>query len=140
MDNNTQDTLPAIRNTFMLNAPIEKVWDVVSTSEGIASWFMPNNFKAEVGHQFEINAGPFGMSPCKVTTIDPPNKLSFEWGKDWMLTFELKDIDNKTEFTLTHSGWDANKVTEFGQSHEEVRKMMSGGWVGLEAKLVSLFA
>jgi uncharacterized protein YndB with AHSA1/START domain len=137
MENNTQDTLPAIRNTFILNAPIRKVWDAVATSEGIAAWFMPNNFKPEPGYQFEINAGPFGMSPCIVKTIDPPNQLSFHWGKDWLLTFELKELDNKTEFTLIHSGWQANKVTEFGQPHEDVRNIMSGGWMGLQGKLAA---
>src|SRR4051812_27749676 len=98
MENNTQETLPAIRNTFILNAPIQKVWETVSTSEGIASWFMPNNFQPQIGFAFELDAGPYGQSHCTVKEIDPPNKLSFNWGRDWLLTFELKELDNKTEF------------------------------------------
>jgi uncharacterized protein YndB with AHSA1/START domain len=137
MENKTQDTLPAIRNTFMLNAPISKVWDAVATSEGIASWFMPNDFQPEAGYEFHLEAGPYGKSPCKVKEIDPPNQLSFHWGKDWLVTFELKELENKTEFTLTHSGWEANKVTEFGEAHEDVRNKMSGGWVGLQKSLAA---
>jgi uncharacterized protein YndB with AHSA1/START domain len=75
------------------------------------------------------------MSPCKVTVVDPPNKLSFNWGKDWTLTFELKDLGDQTEFTLIHSGWDANKVTEFGAPHTAVRGNMEQGWAGLVKKL-----
>lgn len=46
-------------------------------------------------------------------------------GKDW----ELKALeDGKTEFTLIHSGWDADKTTEFGQPHTVVRKIMDDGW------------
>jgi uncharacterized protein YndB with AHSA1/START domain len=134
-NNNKQGTLPDIRQTLVLNAPIQKVWDAVATSEGIAAWFMPNNFRAEMGYEFHLEAGPFGNSPCKVTVLEPPTCLTFEWGKDWSLTFELTDLQGKTEFTLIHSGWDVNKVTEFGQSHEEIRNKMSGGWIGLVQKL-----
>ncbi|MCY9513993.1 SRPBCC family protein [Paenibacillus apiarius] len=137
MDHNSKNTLPDIRQTLVLNAPIQKVWDAVATSEGIAAWFMPNNFQPIEGYEFELNAGPFGMSPCKVTEIDPPNRLSFNWGKDWTLTFELVDLDGKTEFTLIHAGWDADKVTEFGQSHATVRDRMNQGWTGLQQSLAA---
>lgn len=135
MEQNTSNTLPDIRRTEVFNAPIQKVWDAVATSDGIAAWFMPNDFQPEVGYEFHLNAGPFGMSPCKVTELDPPHRLSFNWGKDWTLTFELKDLGGKTEFTLIHGGWDPSKVTEFGQSHAEVRKRMDEGWTGLQKKL-----
>lgn len=134
-NNNTQGTLHDIRQTLELNAPIQKVWDAVATSEGIAAWFMPNDFKPQEGYEFHLEAGPFGKSPCKVTEIDPPNRLSFEWGKDWTLTFELNEMDGKTEFTLIHTGWDADKVTEFGEAHALVREKMAHGWFGLVQKL-----
>lgn len=135
MGNKTPNVLPDIRQTVVFNAPIGKVWDAVATAEGLAAWFMPNDFKPEAGHEFHLNAGPFGMSPCKVTEIAPPNRLSFQWGKDWILTFELTESDGKTEFTLTHSGWDADTVTEFGQPHGIVRGNMATGWAGLVKKL-----
>lgn len=135
MENKSQNTLPDIRQTQLLNAPIQKVWDAVATSEGLAAWFMPNDFQPVVGHEFHLEAGAFGKSPCKVTEINPPRRLSFEWGKDWILTFELIEKDGQTEFTLIHSGWDADKVTEFGQSHAMVRDRMDNGWVGLLQKL-----
>jgi uncharacterized protein YndB with AHSA1/START domain len=132
------NTLPDIRRTLTLNAPIQKVWNAVATSEGIAAWFMPNDFQPVVGYEFHLEAGPYGKSPCKVTEIDPPNRLSFNWGKDWTLTFELRELDGgKTEFTLIHSGWDADKATEFGESHKIVRERMSQGWAGLSTKLAA---
>ena len=137
MEHNSNNTLPDIRQTLLLNAPIQKVWDAVATSEGIAAWFMPNNFQPIEGYEFELNAGPFGMSPCKVTEIAPPNRLSFNWGKDWTITFELVDLDGKTEFTLIHAGWDADKVTEFGQTHAMVRDRMNQGWTGLQQSLAA---
>jgi uncharacterized protein YndB with AHSA1/START domain len=135
MCNNKQTTLPDIRQTLVLNAPVEKVWAAVATSEGIAAWFMPNDFEPVEGHEFHLEAGPFGQSPCKVTVIDPPSRLSFVWGKDWTLTFELVEQGDRTEFTLIHGGWDVDKVTEFGQAHELVRERMSEGWGGLANSL-----
>ncbi|TYP78075.1 SRPBCC family protein [Paenibacillus methanolicus] len=128
-------TLPDIRKTITLQAPIEKVWKAVATAEGISAWFMPNDFEPVVGHEFHLEAGHFGKSPCKVTDIDPPNRLSFTWGKDWTLTFELAAEGEATSFTLIHAGWTAEQVTEFGQPHEAVRDTMSQGWEGIVGKL-----
>lgn len=135
--NDSNHTLPDIRQTVLLNAPIQKVWDAVATAEGIGAWFMPNTFQPELGCRFVLKAGPFGDSPCEVTELDPPRRLSFTWGKDWTLTFELMQRDNQTEFTLIHSGWSPEAVTEFGESHGLVRERMSQGWVGIVQKLVS---
>lgn len=134
MDQQKQ-ALPDIRKTLVLNASIDKVWAAVATAEGIAAWFMPNDFKPEPGYEFTLHAGPFGDSPCKVTELDPPHRLAFRWGKDWTLAFELKERDGKTEFTLIHSGWDPEKVTEFNESHRVVRERMDNGWSGLAEKL-----
>ncbi|GIO15038.1 hypothetical protein J19TS2_45930 [Cohnella xylanilytica] len=132
------NALPAIRQTQVLKAPISKVWDAVSTAEGIAAWFMPNDFQPVVGHEFHLDAGPYGRSPCKVTEIDPPHRVSFRWGKDWTLTFELKEVEGGTEFTLIHDGWDPEKVTEFGQPHASVRENMAKGWSGIGQRLASI--
>jgi uncharacterized protein YndB with AHSA1/START domain len=138
MENSTANALPDIQQTVVLKAPIQKVWNAVATSEGIAAWFMPNDFQPVVGYEFHINAAHFGMSPCKVTEIDSPHRLSFNWGKDWSLTFELKELDaGQTEFTLIHSGWDANKMTEFGAPHAAVRENMAQGWVGIQKAFVA---
>src|ERR1700730_2806776 len=128
MENPTQGTLPDIKQTLVFNAPIQKAWNAVATSDGIAAWLMPNDFKPEVGYEFHLEAGPFGKAPCKVTELDPPRRLSFNWDQDWTVTFELKELDGgQTEFTLIHGGWASDKSTRFGQPHTAVRENMSGG-------------
>ncbi|HAA4666528.1 SRPBCC domain-containing protein [Staphylococcus capitis] len=127
MDNNTE--MPQIEKVVILKANKDKVWDAVSTSEGITSWWMPNDFEAKLGKEFTLYAGEFGESPCKVTELNPKDNLSFNWGKDWKITFKLKKVDdNTTEFTLIHSGWDERKETEFGQPHPVVQGFMDDGW------------
>ena len=85
----TQNSLPEIRKTIVINAPIEKVWKAVATSEGIEGWWMPSTFEPILGQDFILQSGQFGDSPCKVTEIDPPNRVSFDWARDWHITFEL---------------------------------------------------
>ncbi|MFC7678820.1 SRPBCC domain-containing protein [Paenibacillus sp. GCM10028914] len=124
----TQD-IPEIRKTVVVQAPAQKVWSAVSTSEGIADWWMANTFEPMVGYEFLLHAGQFGDSPCTVTEVSPLKRVSFNWGKDWNLTFEIKQLEGEqTEFTLIHSGWDAAKVTEFGQPHAAIREVMNDGW------------
>lgn len=126
---NSQEKLEEIRKTVVLHAPLEKVWQAVSTSEGMAAWWMPNSLKPIVGHEFVLHTEQFGDSPCKVTELQPPTRLGFNWGKDWHVLIELKKLsEEETELTLIHSGWDANKVTEFEQPHTVVRGFMESGW------------
>ncbi|KAF0819899.1 MULTISPECIES: SRPBCC family protein [unclassified Cytobacillus] len=131
------ETIQDIKQTVILNAPIEKVWKKVSTSEGIEAWFMPNDFKAEVGYEFHIQS-PFGPSPCKVTELDEPNRLSFQWDTDgWVVSFILKDLGGKTEFTLIHGGWKqpGELVEKAQQDSAVIRERMSHGWTGILAEL-----
>jgi uncharacterized protein YndB with AHSA1/START domain len=124
-----KNNIPDIVKTVVLNAPIQKVWEKVSTAEGISTWFMENDFKPEVGYEFTIQS-PFGPSPCKVLEVDPPHKLSFSWDVDgWVVTFLLKEIDDQTEFTLIHGGWDQiDTITKAGQDSSAIRERMNGGW------------
>ncbi|GIP42404.1 hypothetical protein J45TS6_08630 [Paenibacillus sp. J45TS6] len=131
-------SLPEIRKTILLDAPMEKVWKQISTAEGIAQWFMPSTFEPMLGHEFILEAGPFGKSKCKVTEIDPPNMLSFTWDKDWLLTFQLEEKEGQTEFTLIHGGWKSGEKTSFGEDHSLVRDRMDQGWSGIVNKLASV--
>ncbi|MCI0763797.1 SRPBCC domain-containing protein [Bacillus sp. TL12] len=127
---NQQNTLQDITQTVLFEAPIQKVWNVVSTAEGIASWFMPNDFEPKVGHEFHVQS-PFGPSPCKVLEIDEPHRLSFSWDTDgWVVSFILKDLGDKTEFTLIHGGWKQSdeKISKANEKASVIRDRMAGGW------------
>ncbi|MCC5801017.1 SRPBCC family protein [Rossellomorea vietnamensis] len=133
MKPNQSNQLQDITQTVLFNAPIQKVWDTVSTSEGISTWFMPNDFQPEVGYEFHIQS-PFGPSPCKVLEVDAPHKLSFSWDTDgWFVTFLLKEVGTQTEFTLIHGGWkhDDAVVSKPNEKSSVIRERMANGWVGI---------
>ncbi|WIY60689.1 SRPBCC family protein [Bacillus arachidis] len=128
-----QNTLQDIKQTVIFEAPIQKVWNVVSTSEGITSWFMPNDFEPKVGHEFHVQS-PFGPSPCKVLEIDEPYRLSFSWDTDgWIVSFILKDLGDKTEFTLIHGGWKQPDtiLPKANEKSSVIQDRMAGGWVAI---------
>lgn len=127
--------LPDLQKKAFIVAPIETVWEAVATPEGLAIWFMLNDFKPVEGHKFELNRGQFGVSPCYVKKVSPTQHLSFTWGKDWTVTFDLKEHGDLTEFTVTHSGWDSEKITEFRAAHPVVHENMDIGWSNLIKKL-----
>lgn len=137
MENNHSNTLPDIKQTVVIEAPIQKVWETVSTSEGIASWFMPNDFQLELGYEFHLQS-PFGPSPCKVIEIDAPHRLSFTWDTEgWVVSFLLKELDNKTEFTLIHGGWkqEDQLVSKANEKNSVIRDRMAQGWTGIVENL-----
>lgn len=130
------EKLKDIKQTIIFNAPIERVWDKVSTSEGMAAWFMPNDFEAAEGHEFTIQS-PFGPSPCKVLEVDKPNKISFAWDIDgWVVSFILKDLGDSTEFTLIHGGWKEAEavITKPNEKSGIIRERMNKGWENIVAE------
>jgi uncharacterized protein YndB with AHSA1/START domain len=133
--NQSVTKLEDVVQRVFIDAPVAKVWEAVATAEGIAAWFMPNDFQAELGHVFHLEAPQWGKSRCEVIELDPPNRLAFKWDKDWTVTFELEEAEGGTNFTLTHGGWDESTATAFGEKHSVVRERMAGGWVGIVKRL-----
>ncbi|SEM88666.1 SRPBCC domain-containing protein [Paenibacillus sp. OV219] len=131
----TQNSLPDISQTLTFKAPILKVWDAVSTSKGLSTWFMPNDLEAVVGHEFKLDAGPFGVQTCIVKEVEAPNRISFSWGVHWTLTILLNELaDNETECTLIHAGWRTD-IVEHGMPHAAIRERMNDGWAGIHRAL-----
>ncbi|MEH6944978.1 SRPBCC family protein [Bacillus sp. JJ722] len=134
MADHNQNVVEEIKQTAIYNAPIHKVWEKVSTAEGIASWFMPPvDFQLEVGHEFTLQS-PFGPSPCKVLEVEKPHLFSFSWDTDgWVVSFILKEIGDQTEFTLIHGGWKNKEaiISKAKQTSSDVRDRMNQGWVDI---------
>ncbi|MGF7533084.1 SRPBCC domain-containing protein [Bacillus mexicanus] len=130
MDHNNENSLPDITKSITLEAPIQKVWETVSTSEGIAKWFMPNDFQLKERQEFHLQS-PFGPSACKVLTVQAPDELSFAWDTDgWVVTFQLEDLGEKTRFTLIHGGWKEpnNIIGKANEKSSVIHEKMDGGW------------
>lgn len=137
MKMNNEVKLEEIKKMVVIDAPIQKVWESVATAEGIASWFMPNDFQPVAGAEFHLQS-PFGPSLCKVLELEAPHRLSFSWDTEgWVVSFGLKEVDGKTEFTLIHGGWKHpdDVLPKADEKSSVVRDRMDKGWSGIVQNL-----
>lgn len=129
-----------IVQSIIINAPAKSVWTKISTADGISSWFMPNDFQPIVGHKFHIQS-QFGPSPCEVLEIEEFKKIVFSWDTDgWIVTFSIKDLGDKSEFTVIHGGWkDYDSIVPKAKTKvSEVYDNMNSGWEGLVNRLAGM--
>lgn len=87
-------SLDDIKQTAVFEQSIYNVWEKLSTSAGIASWLMANDFEPKIGHEFHLQS-TYGPSPCKVIEVDAPNRLSFTWDTDGLIKLineRLKEV------------------------------------------------
>lgn len=110
--------------------PVERVWQAVATSKGLAAWLMPNDFEPRRGHHFRFRwkkiPGWRGIVDCEVLEVVPLQKLSFSWRGDekhrpTRVTFTLSPEGGGTRLVLDHDGFR-------GVGGWFSKRMMSGGW------------
>lgn len=92
--------------------PIESVWAAITDPTAISEWLMPNDFKPEVGHEFQFRSKPQGnwdgIVNCKVLRVEPPNVLEYSWYNaqiDTKLLITLSSVEGGTKLQLVHSGF-----------------------------------
>ncbi len=124
----------------------EKVWRVLTTSELISEWLMPNDFQPTVGHRFSFQSKPMGtwngLVDCQVLECDPPRRLRYSWtgGSDdnaqygtrliSVVTWTLTPAEGGTRLRMEHDG--------FGPGNAFAYEAMSGGWARIAGKISEL--
>lgn len=124
----------------------QQVWEYLTQSELIALWLMPNNFKAEIGHEFQFRTNPIpsldlnGIFYCKVIELIPYKKLAYSWSGgpndeittlNTIVEWTLEKHKNGTLLTLKHSG--------FTQESFTILNAMTDGWLkNIEKMLTQL--
>jgi uncharacterized protein YndB with AHSA1/START domain len=131
-------------------APAEVVWEVLTNSDLIALWFMPNDFEPEVGQEFSFRGAPVGdwdgVSGGEVLDADAFWRLRYSWRGgshniegyghyiDTVLTWTLTASAAGTHIRLEHSG--------FTPDAEAVYQIMSSenGWNAVLNRLAKVVA
>lgn len=92
--------------------------------------------KAEVGHRFTLDMGPFGQQPCEVLEVDPERLLRYRFAAgtlDTLITWRLAPEGQGTRLTLTHEGF--NLDSPMGRAAFEG---MRNGWPAVLGRLATL--
>lgn len=122
-----------IQHRILVTAPIETVWKVLTTPEQVAIWVGAKGFQPHVGAKFEFHAPPQGdwdgITYSEILVLEPPHRLVFTWAvPNFPVTrveFSLREVDQQTEVTLVHSGWD-----QFPPEVKPIRDGLDQGWGG----------
>jgi uncharacterized protein YndB with AHSA1/START domain len=116
----------AIEVDEFLPHPPERVWAALTDPEELVAWFMPNDFRAEVGHRFTLDTGHWGTTHCEVLVLDAPRRLRYSWRNgelDTDVTWELAPEGHGTRLIVTHEGFDPDQPIQ-----RQAYDGMSGGW------------
>lgn len=114
----------AIRKEAIIPAPVDSVWHLWTTSDGLESFLAEKaNVELRPGGPFEIYfsmdapVGQRGSEDCKILSYLPNKMFSFEWNappsfptrRDYERTWVVLEFDaisaTETKLTLTHLGW-----------------------------------
>ena len=94
--------------------PPERVWRAITDPTLIKRWMqMDNDFKAEVGHRFElrdISGNWDGILACEVIAVEAPQRLAYNFIGGVMkhttvVTITLEATANGTKLNLDHTGF-----------------------------------
>lgn len=159
----TQDARRKVTLERIFQAPIEEVWDLWTTKEGIESWWGPDGFAVKV-HKLDLRPGgelvyamtatapdqidflkKAGMpktteSRLTYTEVDPPRRLAYSQTADFIPGVEPYEVPTTVELETTPQG--VRMVLTFSAMHDEHWTQMAVmGWeseLGRLAKLLEV--
>jgi uncharacterized protein YndB with AHSA1/START domain len=110
--------------------PADRVWAALTSSEALAAWFMPNDFKPVVGHRFTFRTRPAramgfdGIVRCEVLELAPPKRMVWSWAGgniDTTVTFTLEESAAGTRLRMHQVGFD-------GLGAQLTRRILASGY------------
>ena len=118
-----------IDQTVLYPHPVDRVWAALTSSEALAAWLMPNDFRPVVGHRFTFRTKPApgfdGIVRCEVLEIDPPKRMVWSWAGgtiDTTVTFTLEETAAaQTRLRMRQVGF-------HGLGAQLTRRILAGGY------------
>lgn len=102
----------SIRHRLLIKAPVEKVYEAVTTQKGLAAWWTPETIaKPEVGSISRFAFGDGYFKEMKVEELKPYSRVKWRCIKgyeDWIdttITFDLEPHAKGAILFFHHDGW-----------------------------------
>jgi uncharacterized protein YndB with AHSA1/START domain len=129
----TEDVLRPILAEAGIEAPIERVWQTMTSEGTVPNWLGCLNYHAAVGATFHMQrdaakskAGDVsGATHCDIITLKPPHKFDFSWympgTPQTMVEISLFSEGASRSFVrLVHSGWEQFPVDMVRAIHDQL--------------------
>ena len=125
-----------ILDSIDIDAPVERVWQVLTGEGLVEQWLGCLGYRAEIGHVFHMQQDPAkraagdtsGATHCELLELDPPRRMVFSWyypdTPKTQVEITLAATPSGTRAELRHSGWD-----QFDEAQiKAIRDALAGGW------------
>ncbi|UGU16547.1 SRPBCC domain-containing protein [Sinomicrobium kalidii] len=117
--------MKSINHRLVIEAPIEKVYESLTTQEGLAGWWTSQTkAKPETGSAIRFAFEPGYFKEMKIEELQPYSKVKWLCVKayeEWIgtsITFELQPHDRGTALVFHHDRWKADAETYAGCSYD----------------------
>jgi uncharacterized protein YndB with AHSA1/START domain/ketosteroid isomerase-like protein len=111
-----------IRFERILDHAVDRVWEAITSPEGLAGWWLPFEAAIEidltVGGLLSFSAPELGDAPmtCEILEVEAPRRLVFtHFGPSTTLTWELAAVGEGTRLVLTQDTPDIAAAIQQGQ-------------------------
>jgi uncharacterized protein YndB with AHSA1/START domain len=124
----------------VFNHPIDVIWNAITKSEELSTWFIKTDFKAEKGFQYTFF--PTEEKGCEAITGEiksaDPYTLIYTWevantNVETTVSWTLETVAEGTKLYLEHSGIKNYK----GETAIAMFESFNGGWDNCLTKLLS---
>jgi uncharacterized protein YndB with AHSA1/START domain len=134
------ETPLAIRKAVVVPAPVDRVWEAWTTTEGVTTFFAPKaSVELAVFGDYEMYFAPDqpkglqGGEGCKILSFITGEMLSFTWNappsmptvrkaRTWVVLHFYPHESNHTRITLTHVGW------QMGEEWQKALQYFNKAW------------
>lgn len=110
----TEGDTTVLRFERRYHAPIEVVWDAITSPERLRRWLFATTFEPRAGGTMRTDLGEHGTVEGRVLAWDEPRLLEYEWrepagsdtdeviGRTWHVRFSLRADGDETELVFEH--------------------------------------
>lgn len=121
-----------------IDAPVDRVWQVMTGEGLVEEWLGCLGYRAEIGHVFHMqpDAGKRGRGDtdgathCELLALEPPRRMAFSWYLPGTAKTEVEIVLTPqgagTRAALRHSGWAQFDAAQI----QAIRDALAGGWSG----------
>lgn len=123
--------MDTIERTIHIDAPVERVWTIVTEPEHLGTWFGDAG-ATRAGDIITMAWKEHGEAELRIVREDAPNAFAFRWDAndpgigDTLVEFTFAAEGEGTRLKVVESGWGELRTTPERQA--ELRDGNTGGW------------
>ena len=136
----TDAPLPDIIASISIEAPVEHVWETLTSETTVPLWLGCIGYRREVGVTFYMQQDAnrrakgdlTGATHCTVTQLEPPRRFVFTWfvpgTPETTVEIALSPAGpSRAEVTLRHMGWHQFPPDMVKPFHDQLKSGWSSG-------------